>query len=369
MNKQLPAVWKSSGMQPALVLSRVFSFVLVLLVVVLAVEAIIGCFFLQPSIVVCNVILVLYLTWAYGGTVIDNALSFKLIQHLQARNYAAMEMAYKRAAKLWRALHFREGRQFGLVCSNMALMQMLQGKYDDAEPNLRQAIKLIESDKRLRNHYIFSIPLTNLAAVCASRKDYAESETLAKKALTVAESGNSNKTSAAAFPLIVLGEVYLEQGRLDDAEKCLSRANDLLVSAEPPFLILRESVESSKVSCQVGLAILRGAQERMKDCVELTANLVDYLSQDNRFLAIHAIKGISELAETLIVHNQPKLAESLMEHAYAVAVHQPDHPDAALLQITYAKLLSTTDRAQEIPDMRRWVRPVLMDIPMIGQRD
>jgi tetratricopeptide (TPR) repeat protein len=356
-------------MQPALVASLATSVIVVLIAVALAVEGLLACVTVQPSLAVWCFAYLCFMTWSLGGMVIESLLALQLMKFLHSRNYAAMEMVYARTAARWRALPLRKGGRFGLICSNMGLMQILQGKYDDAEPNLREAIKLIETDRRLRNHYVLSVPMLNLAGVFAAREQYEEAEELAKKSLAIAEKGRSKNISMAAFPLGLLGRIYLKQKRLDEAETCLTQAQNLLLHANAPFLLLRESIETGKVSCLLGLAILRGEQNRARDCVELSISLSDTLAQNNQSLTVNEVEGIAELAAFLITYNEQKLAEHLIEHAYSVASHQSDHPDTPLLQTVYSDMLSATGRAHEIPDMRRWVRPVLMDIPLISKQD
>jgi len=369
MKKQLPSVSKPFGLQPAMAASLITSGLIVLITVTLAVEFLLACITLQPSLAAWCFAYLCFSTWALGGIVIESVLAFQLMRFLHARNYAAMEMIYARAAARWQALPLRKGGRFGLVCSNMALMQIMQGKYDDAEPNLRQAIMLIEKDRRFRNHYVLAVPILNLASVFAARVQYEEAEELAKRALEIAEKGKAKNISIAAFPLSLLGRVYLKQKRLDEAETCLTQAQNLLLNVNAPFLVLRESIESGKISCLLGLAILRGEQSRRKDCIELSIALGDTLAQDNRSLSVSEVEGIAELAKILMGYDEQKLAEHLLEHAYAVASHQSDHPNTSLLQTVYSDLLNATGRALEIPDMRRWVRPVLMDIPLISKHD
>ena len=59
---------------------------------------------------------------------------------------------------------------------------MSQGKYEQAEPVLREAVRLVEQDRRLKHSYLMAIALNNLAAVLCHAKKFEESEALSKRA-------------------------------------------------------------------------------------------------------------------------------------------------------------------------------------------
>ncbi len=353
-------------MQPVMLRALTYSIVMVLLVIWLSFQAIqllsLGSYWLA----IAYSTLAFWTFWSFGSIPIETAVAFRIKDLERTNDYAAAELFCVRAALLWQALHLPRDGRYGLFCSNIALTQGFQGKYESAEFHLREAVRLVEQHPALSRHELFAVPINNLALVCAIRGKYTEAEHLAKKALEISLTGKAGESSGAALPLFTLSLTALKLERLEEAEEYLFRAENLLSRLPAPYYMLRQSVDNAQVSCQLALALLRAKQDRMDDSVALAKNIVEGFQHNQLELSTNHVQIVAELAEILMIRNEPTLAEYLLERAYAVVIHQSNHPDALLLQNVYSKLLTMTNRAIEIPDMQRWVRPVLIEDPLLG---
>jgi len=365
--KQLPALRKTGLRQRATSVSIVFSAFLIVLEIFALTQTFSAIAMGEPIIAVIQFAIFLFMGWRYGGILIETYLALNLVKQFQTRNYGATELSYHKMLQLWHLLPIRKGASVALAYSNFGLVRLLQGKFDAAEAPLRESVRLMESDRRAKKHFLSAIPINNLAIVCARTGNLDEAESLATRALKIYENHKKTKTTCGpAFPLIVLGWVHEERGKFLEAEECFERAYSLLSHEKSPAVILKESIEQARITCKLNLAYLYLMLAKQAQAEELCAELLHELSVSDEFFTVNGLRGINHLVPKLIENNQTALAEQLLEHAYFVARHHPDHPDAKILLNTYASLLETSGRTAEIADLNRWVRPVLLSTHLIA---
>jgi tetratricopeptide (TPR) repeat protein len=306
-----------------------------------------------------NLLLVGLVFWAFTGVVFETFLVFRLIVLMRKHNYFAAERLYVTLIKIWRALPVRKGGRLGLAYSNLGLTRLLQGKFDAAELPLRESLLWLERDRRLRNHYSVAIAINNLAVVLVNAGELEEAEKLAKRALAIHQD-KTKSTSGAAFPLITLAAIYLRQERQELAQQHLEKAQFLLDYNKKPFLILDDSIEYARVACSLNFALLRCGQGRIAEAREHCEELLD--ARRSQCLRSSSLETIAKVAKLLVENNEPDLAERLLERGYEIGSGHPDHQHTTALLDTYADLLTSTGRTNEISDLRRWIRPLMLTV-------
>lgn len=348
---------ETRGIPPALMLSCFVSCYVIGLWVYAAALLARALMTFDPLLGIHSTIILLILTWGFGGIVMESYLAVRLVKEMRRHNYFAVEKSYARAIRLWTSLPIRRAGRLGLAYSNLALMRLLQGKFDQAEQPLRESVRLLESDERLSKHYSMAIAVNNLAVVLVHCGELDEAEKLSKRALSIYQE-KTKSTSGAAFPLINLAAICLRQKRLEQAEQHLDRAQFLLDYNKKPFLILKDSISHAKTACQLNIAYLRCEQGRIPEARDICEDLLN--SEHAEHLRTSSLETIARICQHLIDNDEFGLAERILEHAYAIGRSQPDHAHTALLLDAYASLLSRTGRTDEVQDMRRWIRPVLL---------
>ena len=311
----------------------------------------------QIPLAFCCAAVLLLSFWSFAGLIIETGLIVSLVRHSRIENYFAAEREYIRFTQLWRALPIRQGGRLGLTYSNLSLVLMSQGKYEQAEPVLREAVRLVEQDRRLKHSYLMAIALNNLAAVLCHAKKFEESETLSKRALFIFEQ-KSGSTCGSAFALLNLGSICVQTDRFAESEQHLERARLFLENTRKPFLVMPSSVEQAKVSVVLSYALLRCEQGRMDEARSLCDTLL--AEKNSRYLRSTALEKMSLISRRLIDAGDKATAEKVLEHAYMIGQKQPQHLHTEEMLDTYALLLTQTNRADEIADMRRWIRPVML---------
>ena len=372
---------QGNGLPAIVVVCCALSVYIVLLSGCLVVQIVTSLLALQFIMSFYYLCLLALVAWGFTGIVIQTGLTIDLLRSIRKQDYFTAERKYLRFIRLWTLLPIRKGGQLGLAYSNLAYVRIEQGKYEEAEPVLREAVKLFETDRRLSRNYVMPIIINNLAVVLASTKQYPEAEQLSKRALSIFEA-RSPGTCAPAFALlnlgviclwqhmlmeanpayraemINLGAVCLGQNRIDEADRYLDRAKLLLETAKKPLAIIPQSFEFAYSTCLLNFALLRFAQGRSDDALYYCKQL---MAPDKVcFLTVNSLEAMAKLADNFLAIGNTSMAEQVLEQTYLIGQRQPDHRHTAQLLDTYAALLTDTGRGSEVADMRRWIRPIIM---------
>jgi tetratricopeptide (TPR) repeat protein len=288
----------------------------------------------------------------------------RLVQQLKANKYGIAELTCIRHLGLLKKFPMKESRQIATAQMSLGIVRLHQGKFDSALEPLREAVRMYSCFSKPAEFSIVSLSISNLALACFLNERVEEAEILAKQALHFYDGDQEKVMSSAAFSLILLGQICTLEGRCDEAEDYLKRSEAPLQHNREPFLLLNESIENARICRELSVATLRCKQERITEARSVCHELLNRTAID-QYLSISALDSIHTLVNELIDHNEQKLAERFLEHAYAQARRHPDHPDTSKILGVYATLLQDTGRSAEVEDLRRWVRPVL-PYPSIG---
>src|SRR5262249_24556 len=151
--KQLPQKQARAALQPVLLLSYVSLGLVGLCFVALIALTIFDFTLGLPLAIAKDFVFMLLLFWSMVGPTIETRATIRLAEQSGRDDYAAAEMTCMRALSLEQKLFTRKPN-LHLMYSNMALMQLAQGKFQEAETALRQALALMERDKGKSKHYL-----------------------------------------------------------------------------------------------------------------------------------------------------------------------------------------------------------------------
>jgi len=134
---------------------------------------------------------------------------------------------FSKAAELQKELGLEE--DFAPTLSNLAYLYYLQGRYNQAELLLRQALDLM---KHLmgEEHPAVATNLDNLATLYYSQGRYSETESLYQQALDLRRHLLGEEHPDVAVSLNNLAHLYSSQGRYAEAELLYQQAIDLMRS-------------------------------------------------------------------------------------------------------------------------------------------
>ena len=145
---------------------------------------------------------------------------------------------FSKAAELQKELGLEE--DFAPTLSNLAYLYYLQGRYNQAELLLRQALDLM---KHLmgEEHPAVATNLDNLATLYYSQGRYSETESLYQQALDLRRHLLGEEHPDVAVSLNNLAHLYSSQGRYDQAETLYRKALELrqrLLGQEHPDVVI-----------------------------------------------------------------------------------------------------------------------------------
>jgi tetratricopeptide (TPR) repeat protein len=227
----------------------------------------------------------------------------------------------------------------------LALLYHEHGKYEDAEPLLKQALAIRE--KVLSpEHPDVANSLNNLAGLYYKQGRYEEAEPMLKRALAIMEKALGLEHPDVAISLNNLAMLYYNQGRYEEAEPMFQRA-----------LVIREKVlspEHPNVATSLNnLALLYDHQGRYKE-----AELMHQRALAIREKALgpeHPDIATSLNSLALLYNNQERYEEAEPMHQRALAIWEkalgPEHPNVATSLNNLAGLYYKQGRYEEVEPM------------------
>jgi tetratricopeptide (TPR) repeat protein len=258
----------------------------------------------------------------------------------------------------WKTLPIHKGVGYIRMLANQSVVRLLQGEYDLAELSMLQALRYIENRKRWRQSGLAALIYNNMAVLKMRNGELEEGEEYANKALSIYTRGKSPKL--ACLPYINIGWARLKQDKPQEAEECLRKAlKDL--EGRLPLYVMQSSITFAHSNTLILLADALYRQEKVTEADQLCDGIIKSLTADNSSIAITSVLVLTDLANTLIARKDFVRAEPLLEQTYALVRQFPTHPDCQPLLQSYAELLCLTHRESELPDLKNWVRPVLIE--------
>ncbi len=234
------------------------------------------------------------------------------------------------------------------------------GDHETGEKELREVVHAVEANVFTRKSYFTAVLQNNLAyAILKNGGCLEDAEVAAHQAIALIHSKGALADSAIAiFPLTNLGVIYFLQGDFVRSEESLIEA----LSCSPPGKLTMEVFPSHTIFTRTNALLWLTAtlfkQSKDEAALARVKEVLEIVSYDSDCVTLECLDSLSRVCNELAARNHFEEAEVLLEHGYAVAANNPDFGDNTALLESYETLLSLTDRASEIPDLRRWIRPV-----------
>jgi tetratricopeptide (TPR) repeat protein len=151
--------------------------------------------------------------------------------------FAHAETQFGSAVQILEQLTPFDHRSIGLDVALLGELHTKQGKYDDAERELKKALALIEQSKGPLNRLDTGKILTALAANYVAAGKYSEAKPTCERALTALEGSLGANNIETTNVLTVMAQIHEQNGNYAEAEKilsnCLKLRESVLGSAHP----------------------------------------------------------------------------------------------------------------------------------------
>lgn len=277
--------------------------------------------------------------------------------YLLARNkHLPAQRMLKRVISLWHRVPLARDMLFLTLESNLALSYLACGDYHKAEAVYDDINSCLENNKRFRKNVLAGVYYNNIACLHLHNRDFEAAELFAGKALAIWEGAKPSERAGCAYPLANMLEIYLERGEI---EKCRDTADKVLALAsqdKQPNQIVPESKIGVYVQGLIYKGIVALREGRLDEAKAVCAQILQ--SSDIGMMRFnYSLPGLSRLARELIAVGERERAEELLDIGYEILREHPFHGDGNELLAVYEKLLLETGRADEVADLKNWVRP------------
>jgi tetratricopeptide (TPR) repeat protein len=276
----------------------------------------------------------------------------KLLRH----EYLELEFSHRRVLRLLKRLPVPKDATFAALYVNMALGQMQRGLSKEAEANLQEALKYVKEAKK-QDRPLAAIAYCNLGSANFRQSKIQESIDAYTHALKIIDSMPSFYNSYRLVAYNGLGIAHTRGKDFDEAAEYFQKCLDLC-QKDKCRAISKKSMPLVKFAAHGGMAlawIARGnrsaadaSYERMLDCVRENPNCGD----------ANSAYVLSELALGYLQAGDSNRCEQILQLTYGWCTRQPMHPESQNVLDAFEKLLQQTGRADEIADMRGWLRLV-----------
>ncbi len=225
------------------------------------------------------------------------------------------------------------------VLNNLATTQLILDKYDEAEANLKQFLKLSEKHLSPDDHHIAS-SYFGLAMVREAQNKTADADLLYKKALSIAEKAYANAPLEMAHMLETLANFYEGQKLWRKADPLFQRAFTLREQA-----LGNENLEVAEQ--YVRYALVHENREHFAEaemfCYKSLQIKYKLLKADDPDLA----RNQALLASIYVGQNEYTKAEPILKQAIDVLEKDSDEDELIYPLEIYARLLNATERGDE----------------------
>lgn len=235
-----------------------------------------------------------------------------------------------------------EGAATCQVLNNLATTQLILDKYDAAEANLKQFLKLAEKHLAPDDHHIAS-SYFGLAMVREAQNKTADADLLYKKALSIAEKSYANAPLELAHMLETLANFYEGQKLWRKADPLFQRAFQLREKAL--------GAEDLEVAEQyVRFALIHESREHFTEaetfCYKSLQIKYKLLKQDDPDLA----RNQALLASIYVGQQEYTKAEPIIKQSIDV-LEKGDADELVYPLEIYARLLNATGREAEAKEV------------------
>lgn len=222
----------------------------------------------------------------------------------------AAEKLWKRLLSLKEKSGIRDNGEIAAIMMRLSAVNRQQGRYAEAESLAEKALNIA---KTLRKEPCSEwVPfLNNLAVIYLDRQKFAAAETMAKSAIT-----HCDKSQGASKPmsdaLSVLSDIYIAQGKFEEAEKFSQRA-----MAMREALYGKESGQTAED--RIRLATIFADQGKFEKAEGLLSPLLNQKNAKVKVSDDDRLKIARALAKILVVQEKNSDAIPLLEQAHKLS--------------------------------------------------
>ncbi len=307
-----------------------------------------------------NLLLAAGWLWMTTGLLINTPMVLTYWSLYKQRRYQEIERLYTKVLRVWSKLPVRHDASIATAASNLGMVRLALGDSEGAEDALTYSLQVAEKDRWLKKHYLYAVFLNNLACIKNWQGEPQKGFFLSNEALEFWRSQKKPGGVGEASPLVTLGLSSIKSGDLKEARRFLEDSRAALNAKERPACILPESFMLADINSAVLLALVNLKEGKAEEANNLTDAMLGRYGTRLELYGTFGMEGLALLADQYVTAKDFKRAEALIEIAYAVGREFPLHPDCKPAIAAYERLLTATGRENEIPDMKRWVQPVLI---------
>jgi len=238
--------------------------------------------------------------------------------------------------------------------NNVATLLWSANRLKEAEPLMRRALKIDDASSS-PDHPNVAVKLNNLATLLWSANRLKEAEPLLRRALKIDEACYGPDHPTVAIRLNTLATLHQAAQRLKEAEPLMRRALRIDEACYGP--------NHPKVAIDLtNLATLLKATRRPMEAELMMRRALQIDEASYGPDHPHVATDLSNLALLLQATRRPMEAEPLMRRALQIdeARYGPDHPEVAIDLNNLATLLKTTHRLTEAEPLSRRVVALLV---------
>jgi serine/threonine protein kinase/Tfp pilus assembly protein PilF len=220
-------------------------------------------------------------------------------------------------------------------------------KYDEAEPLLRQAVKIC-CEKLPPNHSNTAEAMNNLATLLYERGRYAEAESYYRKVVDIRRHADPPDAKNVSEALSNLGAALIREGKITEAETCFREA---LALARPTFKLGEQSLPHALTNLSAALFMEGKYAEVEPLLLEGMAIEQKQLPPDHPTLA----PGLNNLGALYNTMGRLDDAEKAFRKALRIrrAGYPAEHPLIAESATALAKLLKDQGRLSDAEPLYR----------------
>lgn len=290
---------------------------------------------------------------------------FLVDKNWTSKNYSAIDMLCSRSLDVVSRLPISGPGDATYLEASLAGARMRQGFCQSAEELLDDSIartkaefnRASAADKVNYKPFLGSL-LISQSIVSVKLEKYDQAEHLCHEILELFRSDTRAEYRIyKVVPMMTLGWICLRWNELEKAEEHINEAAAEFEKVMLEAAGTNEQMEQTQSAMLLGMALIRAKRGRLEESLNCFDSFKRFVNVTRSDICTHNIEWLSGLSEAYVEVGRFSEAEEAVEMAYAAARQMGFHPDAVLVLNAYEKLLSATERASEIADMRLWLRP------------
>jgi tetratricopeptide (TPR) repeat protein len=298
-----------------------------------------------------------FMAWAILPVFIHNCAQVYLQRAITERDFEAIDSVYSRTLKLLDSLQIKHGGVRTFLLSEIGRMRLLQGHFDSAENYFLEALESVVKDVRCPRinkailHFNCAGTLRRQGLLDAASDRY-------EIGMQLLQSSDTKTLAFLAFANLSIAALKIDQNDLECAEYCLRKSKELMDRTDLQVAFPAVRKVQAEISCLNALTLVLLRKGEHGTAESSGENFLALAYQHLAEISSMELRTLNLIAAEYLALGKPELAEPFLDLAYLVARDFQFHPDSQLTLENFEKLLITTERKEEVADMRQWLRPV-----------